>query len=244
MIRTHHKFIPGIFTLLNLFLGVMAIVRTFENDYSMAAWLIIFAVLADGMDGKIARWIDQESRFGFELDSLADTVSFCVAPALLVYFSQINNTGWIAFIPVFMYIFAGVFRLARFNVMQAGDRSRGYIGLPVPVPAMLVSSGIFLMDLKLFGQMDVSWFLLMPFLAGLMISTIPYDWPKLAFHGSIGGKIKSVWIILILFGMIFWPSYCLFPALFGYILFGIANHFLKINPKAWKCLQESDRSNY
>ena len=237
MIKTNPKFIPGIFTLLNLFLGVMAIIRTVEKDYSMAAWLIIFAVLADGMDGKIARWIDQESRFGFELDSLADSVSFCVAPALLTFYSQIKETGWIAFIPVFMYIFAGVFRLARFNVIQAGDRSEGYVGLPVPIPAMLLASGVFIMDLNLFDPLPIAWFLLMGFLSLLMISTIPYDWPKLAFHGSSIEKIKSTGIILLLFGMILWPAYCLFPVLIGYILFGIVRQLRESAENRWSLVQ-------
>src|SRR3979490_1718528 len=91
--------LPSLFTTGNLFLGFWALVRTFRGQYAEAAPLIFWAILLDVLDGRIARMTGTTSEFGGELDSLADVVSFGVAPALLVYtwaFSSIPRVGWLA----------------------------------------------------------------------------------------------------------------------------------------------------
>ena len=87
------KTLPSLFTCLNLFFGFAAIIRIADKDFITAAWFIIIAVLCDGMDGKLARWTGAGSIYGFEMDSLADLVSFGVAPAFLIYTSSLMDLG-------------------------------------------------------------------------------------------------------------------------------------------------------
>lgn len=215
------KTLPSLFTTLNLFFGLLAIVFVIETHYEAAAWFIILAVLCDGMDGKLARLTQTESRFGFEMDSLCDLVSFGVAPVVLMYRWTFYDISLFGFIIIFLYLFAGVYRLARFNVVQEGDRSRGYIGLPIPVAAMTLSA--FLLFQKHTLEVDVlpSVSLLCLLMNVLMLSGVPYDWPKLMLHGDRGQQITSVLLLLTVLLMAVMPQIFLFPVLFVYTGFGL-----------------------
>src|SRR3982074_2702503 len=137
--------VPNLITLLALCAGLTAIRLAFEEKLEWAVAAIVFAAMLDGIDGRVARMLKGTSRFGAELDSLADFVNFGVAPALIVYFwtlHQLQSAGWIA--AMVFAICAGL-RLARFNVMiDDPDRpSRAgnfFVGLPAPggaLPALL-----------------------------------------------------------------------------------------------------------
>jgi CDP-diacylglycerol--serine O-phosphatidyltransferase len=127
--------LPSLFTTGNLFLGFWAIVKTLDGDFGGAAPLILGAVVLDTLDGRIARLTGTQSAFGAELDSLADTVSFGLAPALLAYgwaLHQVPRAGWPA---AFLFLVCGVLRLARFNVQKHVVDSRFFVGLPIPAGA-------------------------------------------------------------------------------------------------------------
>jgi CDP-diacylglycerol--serine O-phosphatidyltransferase len=127
--------LPSIFTTGNLFLGFWAIVKTLDGHYAEAAPLIGIAVVLDMLDGRIARLTGTQSAFGAELDSLADAVSFGVAPALLAYgwaLHAVPRAGWPA---AFIFLVCGVLRLARFNVQKNVVDSRFFVGLPIPAAA-------------------------------------------------------------------------------------------------------------
>jgi CDP-diacylglycerol--serine O-phosphatidyltransferase len=127
--------LPSLFTTGNLFLGFWAIVKTLDGDFAQAAPLIGGAVVLDMLDGRIARLTGTQSAFGAELDSLADTVSFGVAPALLAYgwaLHSVPRAGWPA---AFLFLVCGVLRLARFNVQKHVVDSRFFVGLPIPAAA-------------------------------------------------------------------------------------------------------------
>jgi CDP-diacylglycerol--serine O-phosphatidyltransferase len=212
--------IPSVFTFLNFLFGILSIVMTIEGNLISAAWFIILAILCDGMDGKLARWTGSESPFGFELDSLADMISSGVAPALLAYRGGFTEVKTIGFVICFLYIVAGAYRLARFNVIQAGDRSRGYSGLPIPIAGMTVASfWLFRIDLTPVVNGEC-WAVLMVFLSILMVSTIHYDWPRLVFS-DWKNTVQSALLLLGIGLMAIFPGWCLFPLLLLYIKLGI-----------------------
>lgn len=220
--QPNFKTLPSVFTCLNLFFGFAALIQTARQDVETAAWFIIIAVLCDGMDGKVARWTGTDSVYGFEMDSLADLVSFGAAPAFLAYASGLQDLGIPGFLIAFLYLLAGLYRLARFNVIQAGDRTRGYIGLPIPVAGMFIAAfGLFQLHMKTIVHHGILVFLFAG-LSVLMVSTVPYDWPVLNFHLSLYHKLKSVFILLCVMSMAVLPYWCLFPVLGLYILLGFA----------------------
>ncbi len=219
--KTKPFFIPSLFTFLNFFWGFFAITEVLRGDLQNTAWFILIAVLCDGMDGKLARWTHSESPFGFELDSLADLISFGLAPALLVYVGILSRYSFFGFLICFLYVFAGGYRLARFNTIQKGDRSSGYIGLPIPVAGITIAAlWIFNWPLQIIFPAEV-WVVFMIFLIFMMMSTIGYDWPKISFFEGWWRSVQSVAIILCVLIMAIFPHKILFPVLLFYILLGV-----------------------
>jgi CDP-diacylglycerol--serine O-phosphatidyltransferase len=178
--------IPNLATLLALCAGVTAIRAAIEARYELAVGLVVLAALLDGVDGRLARALNAQSRFGAELDSLADFVSFGVAPAVLMFswgLGPLRGLGWIA---VLVFACAAALRLARFNVALDEDhpkwRSNFFAGVPAPAGAIAVMLPIYLEEAGLFTVRDwplliVVYVLLM---AGLMVSTLPTYSGKLA----------------------------------------------------------------
>ena len=111
--------LPNGFTLANLFFGIFAVVSASRGDFDAAARFIVFGAIADTLDGRIARATKSGSRFGEELDSLVDAISFGTAPALIMYFAVFQSTRW-EWVFCFFFTACAVMRLARFNVEQAG----------------------------------------------------------------------------------------------------------------------------
>jgi CDP-diacylglycerol--serine O-phosphatidyltransferase len=175
------KLVPNVITLLALCAGLTGIKLAIENRYELALGAIVFAAMLDAVDGRVARMIKGTSRFGAELDSLADFVNFGVAPGLILYFwvlSGLGNLGWIA--AMVFAICAGL-RLARFNV-QIDDPNRPawagnfFTGMPAPAGAITVLLPMYLG----FLQVPVPPALLLAFtllytlgIAALMVSRLP-----------------------------------------------------------------------
>ena len=115
---------PSLFTLGNLACGFFSILAASQGHFLKAGWLILLAAVFDAVDGRVARMFGTESEFGVEMDSLADAVSFCTAPAMLMYFMVLHNYPlWGAPIAC-VYTCFGVLRLAKFNTMQTADNLR------------------------------------------------------------------------------------------------------------------------
>lgn len=217
------RLIPSLFTLLNFFWGIFAIIKVLEGNLDTAAWFIILAILCDGMDGKLARWTSSETPFGVELDSLADLISSGLAPAILAYEGGLNRIGIAGFILCFTYVFAGGYRLARFNVVQAGDRSQGYTGLPIPIAGLTVSA-LWLFETPWSDGIKESvlgpLMLLLPL---LMMSTIHFDWPRISFKESWKRSALSSGILLGVLMMAIIPKWSLFPLFMLFILIAVWN---------------------
>lgn len=174
---TKISFLPSIFTLSSLFLGYLALIQVFKGRFSTAVFLITGSVILDGFDGTIARLTKTESNFGVQLDSLVDAVTFGAVTSILIYrwgyqgeFSQVGK------VIGFIFLSAGIIRLARFNVLKEAETyvANVFIGLPIPLAALSMGSMVLLRE-KLTGTYDVILFSVYAVLvAFLMISNIKY----------------------------------------------------------------------
>ncbi|MBN2092949.1 CDP-diacylglycerol--serine O-phosphatidyltransferase [candidate division KSB1 bacterium] len=234
----NRQIIPNVFTAINIFCGFLAIIYVLkadfgkvpiDNNFETAAWLIILAAIFDALDGKIARMTKTYSEFGIEFDSLADVVSFGVAPSLLVYkmyFYRLNEFGIVL---SFMPLLFGTIRLARFNIQLTGFDKTGFSGLPIP------SAAAGLISFLLFGlnetlvivdpyQSLYKNFLtpIVVFLCILMVSTIPYETlPKISLKKGWMNILKLCYLLLGIVLIIFYPRLFFFPMVWIFILFGV-----------------------
>ena len=187
--------VPNIITLLALCAGLTAIRMSIEGRTELALGLIVFAAILDGVDGRVARMIKGQSRFGAELDSLADFVNFGVAPALILYFWQLhdlNNVGWIA---VMIFAISGSLRLARFNAtMDDPDKpafaANFFTGVPAPAGAICVLLPMYLVLVGL-PQLPATLTALYTLVIGfLMVSRLP------VFSGkTVGSKVQREMVL-------------------------------------------------
>ncbi len=137
--------LPSILTLGNLSCGFYALVAVYNDEYVAAAVAILLALVFDGLDGGVARMTGATSDIGIELDSLADLVSFGVAPGLLAYVFALKPFGWIGGLAAFAFAACGAFRLARFNVQTRSLDKRFFVGLPIPAAATVVAAFVLFM---------------------------------------------------------------------------------------------------
>lgn len=167
--------LPTLFTVGNLFCGYLSIWCSIRGTFDTAAILIIAAAILDMLDGRIARLTNSASRFGEEYDSLADLVSFGVAPAVLAYswgLADFHRLGWMA---SFLFVVCGSMRLARFNIQTRVVDKKYFIGLPIPAAAGTISALVLATPERLVDQLWMSGLLaLTVILSYLMISTLRY----------------------------------------------------------------------
>src|SRR3979411_1394641 len=192
--------VPNLITLLALCAGLTGIRLAIEGRLEWAVAAIVFAAVLDGLDGRIARMLKGTSRFGAELDSLADFVNFGVAPALILYFwglHELKSAGWI--VALFFAICAGL-RLARFNVMIDDPNKpiwagNFFTGIPAPAGAIVVLLPIYLFFLGVSNNLFTIWltFFYTLAIALLMVSRLP------VFSGKRVGKRVPPEMVLPLF---------------------------------------------
>ncbi len=167
--------LPSAFTMGNIFLGFWAIILGLRADFGLAALAVAAAAIVDGLDGRIARLTGTESDFGKEFDSLADVITFGMAPALLAFFwglHELPRVGWL--VPLF-YVVCGATRLARFNVQTKVADKRFFAGLPIPAAAGTVASVLFFDPERDWRTWMTGGLLVaMALLGFLMVSTIRY----------------------------------------------------------------------
>lgn len=189
--------VPNVITLLALCAGLTGIRMAVEGKLEYALAAIVFAAALDGIDGRVARMLKGTSRFGAELDSLADFFNFGVAPGLIMWFwglSEIGNAGWIA---AMIFAIAAALRLARFNV-QIDDPNKPpyaanfFTGMPAPMGALVVLLPIYLFFLDMPKSRGLVWFACLYTLAiaFLMVSRVP------VFSGKKLGKRVSPELVL------------------------------------------------
>jgi CDP-diacylglycerol---serine O-phosphatidyltransferase len=221
---------PSAFTLGNLFFGFWAVVSATNQNFRLAGWFIVFAAILDMLDGRIARMSNTGTRFGAELDSLVDVISFGVAPALLMYFLEFTAAGRFAWVLCYIYVVAVALRLARYNVASHGlPPSNWFNGLPSPAAGLTLATYYpfsqtewyratlpYLLDLQHQGLV-----ILMLLVALLMVSSVKYPKvPPLGFR-NLKGIIGTIFTVALLIGGIVAPEYVLFPFAIFYIAFGL-----------------------
>jgi CDP-diacylglycerol--serine O-phosphatidyltransferase len=223
--------LPSAFTLGNLFFGIYAMVAAARGDFQWAAWCIVFAAILDMLDGRIARFTRTGSRFGAELDSLVDAISFGVAPAMVLYFIFFADPSW-GWILSFLYVTAAVVRLARFNVEQGGEAKKAFHGLPSPTAGMLLATlyPFFTAPqvVALTGGLPQSQTvgMIMIGVALLMVSHVPYAVvPRLSFR-TRGSSFMSIFLMVSAAAAIWIPEYYIFPFLVVYTAQGLLRSFL------------------
>jgi CDP-diacylglycerol--serine O-phosphatidyltransferase len=169
--------IPNLLTTGNLFSGFYAIIAVMNANYIAAAIAILVAMVFDSLDGKWARMTKTTSLFGVEYDSLADLVSFGLAPGLLIYSWALSSYGRLGWVAAFLFVVCGALRLARYNVQSGSVESRDFSGLPIPAAAAVIAS-LVLMDhhiLRLGKEVKPLLIVVLIYiLAFLMVSTFRY----------------------------------------------------------------------
>jgi CDP-diacylglycerol---serine O-phosphatidyltransferase len=138
--------LPSLLTTGNLFCGFLAIVRASQGRFVEAAVAVFVGMVLDILDGKVARLTRTTTQFGVEFDSLADVVSFCVAPAFILYSLALAHAGRIAWLGAFLFVICGALRLARFNIHQGVTDRRYFVGLPTPAAAGIVAAAALLLE--------------------------------------------------------------------------------------------------
>lgn len=168
--------LPNLITAGSLFAGFYVIIASTDGHFVRAAWFILLSAILDGLDGKVARMTGTTSKFGVEMDSLADVVAFGVAPGVLMYTWALKPYGKLGWLAAFLYVVCGALRLARFNVQVDTVESKRFIGLPIPAAASIVATCVLLFfELGGTGTIKmVSVLLLVFLLAFLMVSNIKY----------------------------------------------------------------------
>jgi CDP-diacylglycerol--serine O-phosphatidyltransferase len=224
--------LPNGFTLGNLFFGVFAIVSAYRGHFDWSGWCIVLSGLMDALDGRVARMTRTVSRFGVELDSLVDAVSFGVAPAFIMYFAVLNQEGW-AWLFCFIYIACVVMRLARFNIEQGGRAKTHFHGLPSPAAGMTLATYYWFSQTPLYTNTVVEtwpWHSVIPglmaVLSFLMISHVLYPALPVVSLRSIKSIIASIFVVAILALVAIHPRQYAFPAMMVYVSYGLAKTIL------------------
>jgi CDP-diacylglycerol--serine O-phosphatidyltransferase len=146
--------LPSLLTTGNLFCGFFALLLTVEGRFVEAALAIFVAMVMDLLDGRVARLMKATSQFGVEFDSLADVVSFCVAPAFLVYSFALKDLSRPAWFGAFLFVICGALRLARFNVYSGVTDRRYFVGLPTPAAAGIACSTVLVLEGQEIGRWE------------------------------------------------------------------------------------------
>lgn len=261
-------FLPNLMTAGNLFCGFMAIVEciqarlaetsltgeylnaTTAEHYKYAVWFIFGAAAFDLLDGRLARMGGRESLFGAEFDSLADVISFGMAPTLLTFYLILSPTQgilWFRYIGWFIgfiYLLCAAIRLARFNVITNPLLHRGkkestkdFVGLPVPAAASTVAALVlFLLKLAESDRSLKSWGLALPFLmllvAVLMVSTVRYPSGKTIDLQTRTQLRSFIFILVVVAVVVFYKEVALFGICLAYIFFGLFRQWRRPKPPA------------
>lgn len=232
--RPNKLFVPMLFTFSNACFGLFSIICALNNNYEAAAYCILCAAVMDAFDGRIARALKVQSVIGLQLDSLCDAISFCLAPAVLLYCWTVYDFGFLGLVVLATYLCCGLYRLAKFNV-TADNQKQYFLGLPTPGAAFVVTALVLYQEWLesnhvkfLFHKL---WLVCLVFLiAYLMVSKIKF--PAMKGKSQLCGLFGKV---LLLCALLFIIGTCVFrlPIFLSfvvcYVLFGCTFSF-------WSCI--------
>ncbi|MEA3246358.1 MAG: CDP-alcohol phosphatidyltransferase family protein [Gemmatimonadota bacterium] len=219
--------LPSGVTLANLFFGVFALVAAARGDYGRAVLFVLIGGVGDALAGGGARATGTGSRFGEELDSLVDAITFGLAPAMIMYFAVLHKDGW-DWLLVFGFTACAVIRLARFNVEQAGRPKTYFHGLPSPAAGGVLASYYWFSQTPLYNETligELPWHQLLRYLmaglAFLMVSDVPYPALPTFSLRNVRGILGLLVVIGLALGLIFLPREFFFPVGMLYVVYGL-----------------------
>ncbi|MFA5306214.1 MAG: CDP-diacylglycerol--serine O-phosphatidyltransferase [Candidatus Babeliales bacterium] len=214
------RVLPNLFTIGNALCGFGSIVCAGCENFKAAAMCVLAGAVMDSLDGRIARYTNFTSNLGLQLDSLSDAVTFCLAPALLAYTWQLNHFGWVGFVACGAFLAAGLLRLARFNLTQAQQTSF-FTGTPTPIAGCFIATVLLSTNAPLLSPAaHTSLLVLMPLLAILMISSIPFP----TFKKTSRRTFLRATIGLLIFAFIVGATKALLITLAVYFIFAIEEY--------------------
>jgi CDP-diacylglycerol--serine O-phosphatidyltransferase len=214
--------IPSLFTTGNLMCGYIAVIRSLQGDYEWAAAALFVAALLDRLDGWVARLTRTSSDFGVQLDSLADIISFGMAPALMIYLWSLSQLPKPWSLAPFLYLAAGATRLARFNIQTPVQDRRFFIGLPIPAAACVLASCVFYSPARIVDPVtSMLLAALVVVLAGLMVSRLRYRSFK-----EIDLRSRVPWVMVLAMAVVYFvvaasPQIVAIALSFLYVLSGL-----------------------
>jgi CDP-diacylglycerol--serine O-phosphatidyltransferase len=221
--RNWTHLLPNLFTTANLAAGFYAIVKAMDGDFDRAALALVVAGVCDNLDGRLARLAQATSRFGVEYDSIADAVSFGVAPAIIAFSAGgLAELGWTGWVLAFMYTACAALRLARFNV-SPGRWHGHFEGLPSPAAAGCVAASVWFAGFLRESGLPLDPPAVLPGLGAaalglLMVSPIPYRSFK---EVHVRGRYRATVLMVVAFAVILSkPSVTLFVVGLGYAASG------------------------
>ena len=234
--KSKKRFFPNSLTILNMFLGFTSIILIMRGEYINAGLLILLAGLMDIFDGKIARLLGISSKFGVEFDSLADTVSFCVAPSILVYSLYAKDLQFIlGLILSFTPLICGAVRLAKYNLETDENGHKSYfIGLSTPISTVTILAFMYfnnqIGDEGFYGDPMIALGLVI-FLGILMLSPIHFPKvPLITFKSSSTNSVLLIIFIACSLSILIWKGFALLPICLGYIASNTFLWVVKIRP--------------
>lgn len=226
--------LPNLFTTASLFSGFLAITFVYHDKVDFAVWAILFAILFDGLDGKIARLTGTSSNFGINYDSLADLVSFGVAPGFIIYKLANSWHNKAALAASVLYVICSALRLARFNVQVRAEESQAFVGLPTPGAAGMLLSAVMVYRSHEWIFIQRTLPLIAVLLACLMVSKIPYFSLKRA-HLERRRPFNTLVVMVLITGLliVFSDYYDTLILIFSttYVVIGIAAY---LRVPVWK----------
>lgn len=213
--------LPNLFTTASLFAAFYSIVASFKTQYETAVIAIFIGMIADGLDGRIARLTNTQTDFGAQYDSLSDMVTFGVAPALLLYSSDLHRLGKVGWLVAFIYTAAVALRLARFNTQVGVADKRYFQGLACPPAAAIVCSFVWLCHQNHFHHVVVSFVIAVVSVltAALMVSNVRYySFKDIDFKGKVP-FLYLLFMVILFVAIAANPSLVLF---IGFIIYALS----------------------
>ena len=213
--------LPNIFTSFNLFCGFYAVIASIDAKFGAAAIAIIIGVMFDILDGKIARATNTTSKFGIEYDSLADLISFGMAPGVMIYLWALRPMGRIGWLAAFLFMACGALRLARFNSHVGITSSDYFMGLPIPAGAgMAATTVLFCNRINIAPLHPIVMLVILYILSFLMVSTIKYNSfkrPELFKRMNFNVLVLAILILIFIASQ---PPIALFFLALAYVISG------------------------
>lgn len=210
----------------NIFAGFYSVISTYHGEYNRAALAIVIAVVLDGLDGRIARMTGATSDFGLQLDSLADIISFGVAPSVLIYAWGFEDLGNFARFSAFLFLICGAMRLARFNIQTM--EMKHFAGMPIPAGAGMIAAIVHFFGSPPDSIISKSLLVGMTyFLALLMISSIRFFSFKSLHLGKGKSHLHVLGMAIIIAGIVFYSEIVLLLMASTYALSGLVGRLVQ-----------------